>query len=223
VADVHFYLRPPDYARLRNEVDAVLDRTRFLREHAPAKPAHLGEFGLADEQWRITEEMRRSPELCDVHNALWASALSGASGTALPWWWERIDQHNGYSIYRGLSAFLTDVPWTGGQLGPVEAASQPESIQVVGLRAGQRAWLWLFNTNASWRKLVLDRQPPSQIQPARVEVRGMPDGRYHADWWDTREGNVTRNDQVEGKEGKLVLTAPAFTRDVACKLRPPHL
>ena len=83
IADTHFYLRPTDRGRLGNEVDAIRDRTLWLREQAPAKPVHLGEFGMADDKWALTDEMKRRPELVDAHNALWASALSGASGTGL--------------------------------------------------------------------------------------------------------------------------------------------
>ena len=72
------------------KVEAVLERTQWLREHAPNKPAHLGEFGLANDQWQPTEEMKSSREVVDFHNALWASALSGAATTALFWWWDRL-------------------------------------------------------------------------------------------------------------------------------------
>nr|HOA63156.1 hypothetical protein [Verrucomicrobiota bacterium]HOF50045.1 hypothetical protein [Verrucomicrobiota bacterium]HOG88870.1 hypothetical protein [Verrucomicrobiota bacterium]HOR73203.1 hypothetical protein [Verrucomicrobiota bacterium]HOU89367.1 hypothetical protein [Verrucomicrobiota bacterium] len=116
LADTHFHLRPSDGARLADEVEAVVDRTRWLRGHAPNKPAFLGEFGLTDDQWQITDLMKQSSELVDFHNALWASALSGASGTALAWRWERLDQKNAYPAYKPLSQFLNDIAWTAGNL-----------------------------------------------------------------------------------------------------------
>ena len=45
VADTHFYLRPSDKGRLEDEVDAVLERTRWLREQAPAV-ARLMNIGI---------------------------------------------------------------------------------------------------------------------------------------------------------------------------------
>ena len=57
LADVHFYLRPVERKRLKDEVEAVVDRARYLRRHAPAKPALIGEFGLANDKWMPTDEM----------------------------------------------------------------------------------------------------------------------------------------------------------------------
>ncbi len=42
IADVHFYYKPVDHARWPDEVEAILDRARWLREHAPDKPAGYG-------------------------------------------------------------------------------------------------------------------------------------------------------------------------------------
>ncbi|HEY5913608.1 MAG TPA: DUF5060 domain-containing protein [Verrucomicrobiae bacterium] len=133
VADTHFYLRPSDKGRLEDEVAAVLERTRWLREQAPAKPAHLGEFGLANEKWQPRPEATGSAEVADLHNALWSSALSGASGTAMFWWWERLDQRNFYPHYRSLSRFIAEVPWTGGELRSITARCSEPRVRVVGL------------------------------------------------------------------------------------------
>ena len=69
--------------------------------------------------------MKESLELSDFHNGLWASALSGASGTAMFWWWERLDQRNHYHHYRPLADFVADIPWTTAGL---------QSAQVCALR-----------------------------------------------------------------------------------------
>ncbi|HWI56002.1 MAG TPA: hypothetical protein VNZ22_02160, partial [Bacillota bacterium] len=220
-ADTHFYLRPSDKGRLEDEVDAVLERTRWLRAQAPNKPAHLGEFGLANEKWGPTEEMQRSRELVDVHNALWASALSGASGTALFWWWERLDQRDAYPLYRPLSRFLADVPWTGGKVQAAEVTCSDPQVRTVGLRADNQVWLWLFSRNASWAKVVIEKRTPPAIAKAEVQVKQLPNGTYRVRWWDTREGSLLREDTVAVRDGVLQLAAPEFTRDVACSLATP--
>jgi hypothetical protein len=218
-ADVHFYHRPADAGRLRDEVDAVLERTRWLREQAPAKPAHLGEIGLADDRWRITDPMRQSPELADVHNALWASALSGASGTALPWWWERIDQRDGYAIYRPLSAFLADVPWNSGRVQTLDAAASDPEVRVPGLQADGKAWLWLFHPAGSWASIVIQGRTPPAVEGLTIEVRNWPVGRYQIEWWDTREGKVAREEKGTVQDGVLRLAPPPFSRDIACRIK----
>lgn len=218
IADVHFYLRPADRGRLRDEVDAVLERTRWIREQAPVKPAHLGEFGLADDQWRITEDMKRSPDLSDVHNGLWASALSGASGSAMPWWWERIDQRDGYTIYQPLAAFIRDVPWTSGEVRPAGASLSDDAMRAIGLQAGGRAWVWIFHPDGAWAKLAIARQTPATVQSAELKVRDLADGKYRVRWWDTRTGKVVQENEARATAGQLPLAIPAFTRDIACQL-----
>jgi hypothetical protein len=220
LADTHFYLRPADQNRLVDEVEAIRDRTRWLREQAPSKPAHLGEFGLADDQWRLTDEMKQSRELVDAHNALWASALSGASGTALFWWWERLDERNVYPLYRPLSAFMADVPWTNGEVRPATLGAEDPRLRVMGLQARNRAWLWLFHRDASWRETVTGGRLPSELSEVAFELREMPDGAYEAEWWDTRSGAAVRTDSVESRNRLVRLRAPAFTRDLALKVKP---
>jgi hypothetical protein len=219
LADTHFYLRPSDQPRLLDEVEAVLDRTRWLREHAPQKPAHLGEFGLADEKWRITDRMKQSPELADFHNALWASALSGASGTALAWWWERLDQRDAYPTYRPLSRFLKDVPWTAGGLEAKAMLAAGDRVRVVMLRARGQAWVWLFHRQAAWAKLTGAQREPPEIAGVQLALENWAEGPNRVQWWDTRRGVVFREDEVAPSAGMLRIDAPPFTHDVACRIQ----
>ncbi len=219
LADTHFYLRPADRNRLEDEVEAIQDRVRWLREQAPNKPAFLAEFGLADDQWRITDEMKRSRSLVDVHNALWASALSGASATALCWWWERMDERDVYPLYRNVSAFVADVPWTGGELRPVTLGAADERLRVVGLQAADRAWLWLFHRAAAWKHVVTEQQTPPELSDAAVELRGIPTGKHRLEWWDPHTGEILKTDLAQAGQKGLRLVAPPFRRDLAVKIQ----
>ncbi len=220
IADVHFYLRPSDRGRLEDEVDAVLQRTHWLREQAPDKPVHLGEFGLANEKWQPRDEANRTPEVVDLHNALWASALSGASGTAMFWWWERLDQRNFYPQYLPLSRFLADVPWTGGQLQPLQCKCSDSLVRVIGLRTPDHAWLWLFNRQASWSKIVLEKQTASAVSNAQISLPNFAIGNYAIQWWDPHKGSVVRQETCEKKNASLLIVAPEFSRDLACRISP---
>jgi len=220
VADVHFYLRPVKDRRYKDEVEAVLGNAAFLREHAPQKPALIGEFGLANERWQPTKEMRESDEVIDFHNAIWASALSGTSGTALFWWWDRLDRRNAYPHYRPLATFLADVPWTTARLETTAATVSRESLRLVGLQGQERAYLWLFDPQASFESIVIRKAKPAQVDGAMIELRGLKGGNYRVLWWDTREGQVVKEDTVVSSDGVSRLAVPSFTRDIACKIVP---
>lgn len=223
LADLHFYLRPTDAPRLTNEVEAVIDRAAWLRDQAPERPALLGEFGLADDRWRITEEMKRHASLADVHNALWASALSGLSGTCLPWWWERTDQRNGYSLYEPLSRFLAEIPWNSGNLETFQSTVPESECVVAGWKTEDHAWIWIFDPRAAWKEIIRQGDPPLTVPDQILEIPGMAEGSFEVKWWDTRTGKIRQRNLVSDNTSLLRLQIPRFKGDVACRitLLPP--
>ncbi|MCL4201868.1 MAG: DUF5060 domain-containing protein [Pirellulaceae bacterium] len=220
VADVHFYLRPVEPRPYADEVEAVLGNAAWLREHASAKPALIGEFGLADPQWRPTKEMRESPEILDFHHAIWASALSGTSGTALFWWWDRLDPRNHYPHYRPLADFVADIPWTTANLRKISATISGTEVRLAGLQGDDRAYFWLFDPAASWEHVVIRNHQPGTISDQRIDVDGLQPGAYRVEWWDTRTGEIVRRDRVALDQPVLRLAVPRWQRDLAGKVVP---
>ena len=218
VAQVHFYVRPSDRRQGTDEVEAVLSRTGFLRQHAPSKPAVLAEFGLATEQWSPSDEMKADAELVHFHNALWASALSGLSGTAMFWWWDQLDRMDAYQQYRPLARFLADVPWTTAGLTDVSATVSDSRVRVIGLEGRDRGYLWLFNSDSAWATKGVQGVRPGDIRDATVELRGLASGTYHIEWWDTQQGTTINESNRSTTSGVLRLAIPAFNRDVACRI-----
>jgi hypothetical protein len=219
VAQVHFYLRPSDEQQGKDEVDAVVDRAAFLREHAPAKPALIGEFGLATEKWRLSDDMKADAELVHFHNSLWASALSGLSGTALFWWWDQLDRMNAYDHYRPLAAFLADVPFTTAGLETASATVSHPDVRVIGLEGDDGCYLWLFNREAAWASRGVHGVKPTEIRDATLEWSAPAPGAYRVEWWDTRQGKTIRQQQRSPSGATIRLPVPAFARDIACKIR----
>jgi hypothetical protein len=164
--------------------------------------------------------MKLSPELADFHNALWASALSGASGTAMFWWWERLDQRNAYPVYRPVSRFIADVPWTRGELKPAAATCSDARLRLVGLQTRDRAWLWLFNPEASWTKVAVEKRLPSRITGATMEVKALSGGTCRVRWVDPRQGDLISEQKLLLLNGILRLAVPDFDRDIACGISP---
>ncbi|MBN1441324.1 MAG: DUF5060 domain-containing protein [Planctomycetes bacterium] len=221
IADDHFYLRPVKDRKVNDEVEAVLDRARALRESAPAKLALIGEFGLATEQWGLSGDMKRDQKLVHFHNALWASALSGLSGTALFWWWDQLDRMDHYHHYRPLADFLRDVPWTTAGLERAAVKSADPQILAIGLRGRDRAYIWIFDRRAAWASHGLRGERPPDVSGAAIEVDGLPSGRFRLEWWDTRDGRIAARSTVSiDASTPARLDAPPFTADIACRLLP---
>jgi hypothetical protein len=220
VADTHFYLRPAPDRKYADEVEAALGNAAELRKEARGKPALISEFGLANAQWQPTREMNASREVLDFHNGLWASALSGASGTAMFWWWERLDQRDHYRHYRPLADFLEDVPWTTAGLQAARAQAADAGVRVHGLAGRDGAWLWLFDPRASFENVVLHGVAPPLLPAVQLTVQELAARDYRVQWWDTRRGQVVAEQTVTAGDGPLVLSAPPFARDLAVRILP---
>ncbi|MEN6334004.1 MAG: DUF5060 domain-containing protein [Phycisphaerales bacterium] len=217
IAQEHHYMRPDD-DDFKDEVESIARQSRWLREQAPNKPALIGEFGLATAKWGLSEYMKQDREGVHFHNCLWASALGGCSGTAMFWWWESLDQQNAYRHYKPLAAFLADMRPAGLQ--PTIATTSEPRIRIVGQQGEDRAYLWLFDRQATWWSLVVEKHQPALIDSATITLDGLKPGRYTVLWWDTKEGIPAGRQNVAAEAGRLELTAPPFTRDLACKVVP---
>jgi hypothetical protein len=218
IAQEHYYLRPSERGRVADEVAAVVERAALVRKHAPAKPALLGEFGLATDTWGLSESMKRDTGLVHFHNALWASALSGLSGTAMFWWWEQLDQMDAYRHYAPLARFVADIPFTSARLRPAGVELSLPGVRAVGLRGDACAYVWLVNEAATWTHVEVDGPPREDISGLTATVDGLAPGDYRLEWWDPRSGEATARETQRVTGGTATVRAPGFRWDVACKL-----
>ncbi|MBN2129307.1 MAG: DUF5060 domain-containing protein [Sedimentisphaerales bacterium] len=215
VAQEHHYMRP-SRDDFKDEVTSIVEQTRFLREHAPGKPALIGEFGLADDKWGLSDYMKQDSEGVHFHNCLWASAFAGSSGTAMFWWWDQLDRQDAYRHYRPLATFLEDVSFVG--LEPAHVTASDERIRVLGYQGNDRAYLWLSNKEATWLNLVVEDRKPGAIAGATIRIPGLRPGRYRIHWCDTRAAKTTETQEHIADRKGLNIPTPAFHQDLACKI-----
>ncbi|MGD0092740.1 MAG: DUF5060 domain-containing protein [Planctomycetota bacterium] len=217
-ADLHWYLRPAWGELSKDAAAAALDRAKFLREKAPQKPALLAEFGLADDKWGLSPYMNQDKAHLHFHDALWASALSGLSGTAMFWWWEQLDKNDAYGQYKPVAGFVADVPFAKAKLKPATVKSSAPHLRVVALQGQDCAYLWLSDARFTWWQVVIEKAVPAEVKDATVTVEGLEPGTYKVQWWDTQQGKTVKEETVQAAAGNATLAAPPFTRDVACKV-----
>lgn len=173
---------------------AVFDERQRLG--ALGKPWFVGETGLDAAGPREKDD----PKGYQLHDSLWASVASGASGGAMLWWWDSyIEPRNLYGQYRSVRRFLQDVDWESAQLRPVAASGFCYSV------GPKLAIAWL-------------PQPSSSVQ-----LSGLTKGAYRIEVLDPWRGEVVRTLSMR-VEGPISVALPAATRDLAIKavkVQPP--
>lgn len=210
IAQHHCYLNDWD----TDGAAKVLRNLAHMRD--AGKPYLLGEFGGAEAGvYGATGNVvhKADPVGVHLHNALWASALSGACGTPLHWWWDSyIRPRKLYPHYAALAAFHRGTqPWSQ-ELRPVDL-STPE-VRVLALRSEARIILWAQNREATWENAAkLDQLEPTAATTVRLD--GFQPGVYRVEWWDTRTGKVVRTREVGAMGGAVRLEIPALRIDAA--------
>ena len=118
--------------------------------------------------------MKQDNEGVHFHNSLWASAFAGSSGTTFFWWWDQLDRQDAYGHYRPLAAFLADVSFSG--LHKLKATSSKQQLHLFGYQGNDCAYIWLFNPQAMWWNLVIEKQRPSEIKGTTINIQGLDPG-----------------------------------------------
>ncbi|MGO8839001.1 MAG: DUF5060 domain-containing protein [Limisphaerales bacterium] len=95
---------------------AALARS-FVKDYG--KPMMIGEFGVDARSWNIASD----PYLRGFRQGLWGGALGGSAGTAMPWWWQNMDQDDVYPLYAAMSGILSSAGWQNGEWTPVDFVS----------------------------------------------------------------------------------------------------
>ncbi len=165
----------------------IQDTEHLMRRYG--KPFFFGEQGM-------NQGFDLDPEGKIFHDHLWASALSGAAGTGLQWFWgPYVEKHDLYRQYKGLSKFVADVDWPGHAWKAVAITrpSQPVSLNVYGLAAGDRALLWVHDPLAF--RIVKGKAEKGPAQAgATVNVAGLPEGNYRVEFVSTATGEILGKD-----------------------------
>ena len=182
------------------------------------KPFFFGEQG-------IEGPVSVDPEGKHFHDTLWATALSGAAGAGMYWWWDNyIDRYDLYRRYTGLVKFLRgiDLPSREWKAPVLSRPNVPVSLNVYGLVAPDRALLWIHDPLA-FRALAGTPVKGPQQTGATANVVGLDAGDYDIEWWNTSTGEIVARDTRDVRPMRhfgygIELALPGFWGDVAARV-----
>ena len=198
---------------------ALEDTDHLMRPYG--KPFFFGEQGVEDPGAARTND----PEGSHFHDALWSTALTGAAGSGLYWWWHNyVEDFDLYRHYRPLADFLRNEDLAARRWSPVGLSrpNLPVTLNVYGLAAPDRMLLWIHDPLAFRIVNGKSERGPEQTA-ASLNVTGLADGEFVVEWWDTMRGGVVHRDAGPVRRSNhfgygLELRPPPFWRDIAASV-----
>ncbi len=100
---------------------------------------------------------------------------------------------------------------------PGYRSSRYPLVHLLGLRSEKLLLLWVQNQDSTWRTQYDGRQP-GELSSVQLSVPVDGEGTWQVEWWDTFKGEVLRRDTVPAARGRLLLSVPSFSRDVAARV-----
>lgn len=98
------------------------------------------------------------------------------------------------------------------------AAYATSLVQVVGLGNSTLALLWVKNRDYNWWNSVALSKPPTQLRNVVIAVKGLENGRYTVELWDTYRGTVVEEKEIEVSQGVARVQIDTLEKDVALKI-----
>lgn len=92
------------------------------------------------------------------------------------------------------------------------------NARVFGLFVGQDMVFWIQNKEYNWKDFRKGLEP-STIKNGTFSVSDPGNADYQVEWWDTFEGKIISSRKSSARNGRLNITIPEFSKDIACKVK----
>ncbi len=92
-------------------------------------------------------------------------------------------------------------------------------LEAVGLGSAKEGWLWLLDFAANYPNNAA-RSSIRDLSAAEASVKNMADGGYDVRWYNTRTGELIRQDATTSATGQMKLMPPTFSEDIFASIEP---
>ena len=178
------------------------------------KPFFVSEYGTDWKGWKPDTD----PHLRALHQAIWSGVFTGSAGTGMTWWWESIHGQNLYPHWSALAKFLDGTAVAAPTMRPVPAQAEDDRAKVWSVATRREALVWVLDPAMDWPEGAMDGDP-KPLAAVKVSMKGLDDGDYTVEWWDTLKGDNLHSAAVPVENGTLRLAVPDFRVDVAGRVR----
>lgn len=160
--------------------------------------------------------------MIEQHAAIWAGACVPLAGIPMFWWWQVIDEHNLYTRYPPIRAFMAGVDPrdpTGKIIeatitaGNQEAAALSKNFKVVCTATPDAARGYIHPV-----RFARNGEEPPLGDHLVVNLMDVTPGLYRVEFFETKGGKLVRRFDVRSQARQLLVPIPKFASDCAFKL-----
>jgi hypothetical protein len=204
-ATIHWY----NYNGVKNLID--LQKSIWYSKKMPVLFGEVGDIIKGSDIPSVDKDF------INIHQQNWAGVMGGGAGTGMNWFYEQMDNLNGYDVYRGISNFAKRIPWNDENRSFVSTSivgGNNSQVEVTGYYNRRNyAYLWLYDKNYTHLK-----KNKTTFNNYTFTIPMEENGVYMIEWYDTRAGRTIQIDKAEAKGGNLVVKAPTWDRDIAVSI-----
>ena len=209
------------YSSTNNYNPKIVPRMRdyiWPKKAAFEKPAIMAECGY-DFHGAFPSTTVRYLHLC-----LWGSYMIPFAGAGMSWWWDFIDDRDLYEMHAPLAKFAEGEDRRGRNLEPkfgtlqTTGGGKADGLEFTALRNDRGGYFWIYETRLFRAESDLDFTPLER-KGIVMPISDLSDGTYRIEFWDTVKGEPIAESVLESKGGDLLCPVPAFTSDIAGKIR----
>ena len=210
LAQLHFYAGNGAFVLFPDLGRDVIEWTR-QRILDTGLPTLFGELGVDSRGPSETRAADRDGK--GLHDGLWAGAVSGGFGTAMPWWWDNltdVEAARYYPMFGSVQRFVRGVRWDREHFVVSTASTSQSEFTIDGLQGERTGLYWIRDTTDTW-----NARAPRVARGVQLHLPAFPRGKWCATWYDTWRGKVVSRQTLD----TTTLIAPDFRRDIALKLQ----
>lgn len=179
------------------------------------KPVLIAEFA-ATQSGRDLRTL--DPEGISLHQGLWAGLMAGGAGTAMTWYWdEYVEPMDLYNHFKPVSIFSQKLVLDRKDIKPIlpeDIGIKHSRIGAYGYQGDDAAYIWIYDKAHTFRT-------PKETRFRNLELTiGLKKGRYLIEFLNTYQGNIISRVEVKNTTGKLIVSVPEWSRDIALVISP---
>ena len=194
-----------NYGNLSNLSDLQKESWQIYK-----KPVLISECGSVNEEVTLAGGYI-TENLANLHRQNWVGVMGGGAGTGMNWWWEAMEEVDGFWDFQIVSEIAKEIPWTNPNMYMVRTIDlqlNNEQIEALGYRGKDFAYLWFYDEKYTHLNPAI-----TDFDNVTAQVK-LDDGEYQVRWVDTWTGKSIKKEVVVAKDGLLSLSLPKWSKDV---------